>query len=68
MAGSIGLAERCLDAADGDPWRALALALKMTRYRMIIDGRIEPEPDEPLPVFVRAAVAARRARRRLARV
>lgn len=51
----LALVDDCFDAADGNPLRALAWAITATRWRMIAEGRIDPQPDEPVPVEVRVA-------------
>jgi len=47
------IAGRCLDAANGDGTKALLMAVRITRWRMIAHLQLLPEPDEPLPVEVR---------------
>jgi hypothetical protein len=53
--GTRSLADRCLDAAGGDPALALVYAIRVTRWRMIVAGTIDPAVGEPLPVEVRRA-------------
>jgi hypothetical protein len=45
--------EACLEACDGNPYRALHLAVRITRYRMIAALEIFPDWNEPLPLAVR---------------
>lgn len=53
--GARGMVDRCLDAANGDSHRALILAVRMTRYRLIANHQLAPHPAEPLPLEVRHA-------------
>lgn len=53
--GKHGLAERCLDAAGGDPELGLVYAIRATRWKLIASGDLQPGPNEQLPLEVRRA-------------
>lgn len=46
---------RCLTIAGGNPYQALAIAIRITRWQMIANLELWPEWDEPLPLEVRHA-------------
>lgn len=53
--GMYGFVDQCLDAANNDPLIAVAYAARVTRWKLIAEGHLDPAPDEELPLEVRRA-------------
>lgn len=65
--GRMGLAEHCLEVANGDPLGAIAVAVQATRWQLFAEGVLTPDPDEILPAEVwRARARTNQADRRAA--
>jgi hypothetical protein len=56
----VSIVDRCIDAAQGDPWLALTYAARVTRWRLIIAGRLPVHPAEAFPLEVRRILGGAR--------
>lgn len=45
----MGLTQKALDAAEGNGYEALFVAVRIRRWRMIADGQLNPFDGERLP-------------------